>query len=200
MRVSVKDGGNGQLLSAGVSLDEAGPQGLYKLFSPEPKECRPPDFVPADAGKFLRYRLDLQKTWSGLERLLREVYPPFSGALDLVFSTAGKDKDKDYDLRKELIGNLGDDLITYQMPLKTSSPSEPAVPALSLLIGSPHAERLSQALRIVMGLMSPVEFKEREFLGRKIYSPASAGPPSGPGAHPPAANVYLPRLLHHPRA
>jgi hypothetical protein len=190
-RVSMKDGGNGKLLSAGVSVEPSGPQGLFKLFAADPKESRPPDFVPADVETFFRYRLDLQKTWNGLEKLLREVYPPFSGALDLVFSTAGKDKDKDYDLRKELIGNLGDDLITFQTASKTGSTPDAAAPSIALLISSPNGEKLLQAVRTAMGLMSPVELKEREFLGRKVYSPAAGASQPGPGMNLAASAGYL---------
>jgi len=37
-----------------------------------------------------------------------------AGVLKLLIDNAGKDKDPDFDLRKNLFANLGDDLITYQ--------------------------------------------------------------------------------------
>ena len=177
-RASMKSAGNGKILIAGLSLEESGPQGLFKLLTPEPKEARPPVFVPADAVKFSRYRLDLQKTWNNLEKLLRDVYPPAAGAMDLIFKNAGKDKDPNYDLRKELIGNLGDDLVSYQKAPKSSSPADLGAPPSIIFVASPGAEQLLQAVRTLAGMMAPVEFKEREFLGRKIYT---GGAPNQPG-------------------
>ena len=66
--------------------------------------------------KFTRWRLDLQKAWNTFENMMGEINPQFAGGIKMMLDLAGKDKDPDFDLRKSLIANLGDDIISYQKP------------------------------------------------------------------------------------
>jgi hypothetical protein len=178
--VAFKDSGNGRIVSVSLNTDASQPQGILKLIAADPKESQPPAFVPADAVKFSRYRLDMQKSWNTLEKTLHDVYPPSAGALDLIFKNAGKDKDPNYDLRKELIGNLGDDVVSYEKPLKTESAAELRMPPALTLISSPNPEKLIQAIKTLLSTLMPSEVKERDFLGRRISDmPGMPGQPGG---------------------
>src|SRR5439155_1626699 len=155
----------------------AGRIGIFKIIASEPKDASPPPFVPADAVKFQRFRLDVQKAWNTLESAITEISPQMGGGLKLILETAGKDKDPNFDLRKELIGNLGDDIISYQKSPRGSTLADlNSAPSLFLL-GSPNAEKLAAALKTISSLLPPqlTNIKERELLGRKVYSLALPG-------------------------
>src|SRR5207302_1072564 len=102
-----------------------------------------------------------------------------------------KDKDSGFDVRKNLIGNLGDDYISDTKAPRGSSIAQLKSPPSLFLMASPNPEQLTAALKNIFVFMgqgggAPTE---REFLGRKIYSivmpnmplpMADAGKPSGP--------------------
>jgi hypothetical protein len=180
-----------QTASEGVSFQffmgvpESGRQGIFKLFPAPGKESGPPPFVPADAVKFQRCRIDGQKAWATLQSMLGEISPEMIGSLNFILDTANeaqKQKDPNFDLRKNLFGNLGDDLITYEKAAQGTTLADlNSAPSL-FLIGSPHPDQFAAALKSILTLMNPQggNPKEREFLGRKIYSmPAPASPLAG---------------------
>ena len=163
-----------------LGVPAAARAGIFKIIATEPKDAHPPPFVPADAVKFQRFRLDTQKAWNTLENMLMDISPRMAGGLKLIVDTAGKDKDPDFDLRKELIGNLGDDIITFQKIPRSNTLSGLSSPPSIFLLGSSNAEKLAAALKTIASLLPPqlTNIKERELLGRKVYSLAM------PGANP----------------
>jgi hypothetical protein len=173
-----------------LGIPESGRQGLFKLFPSGGKESTPPAFVPADAVKFQRLRIDGQSAWNTIRGILAEVSPEMNNGLDFVLNTANEaaqQKDPNFDLRKSLFGNLGDDLIGYEKIAKGTTPDELSSGPSMLLIASPQPEQFASALKAVFALMNPQAGTptEREFLGRKIYSvasPASAFAPGSSGA------------------
>src|SRR5690606_5523931 len=93
--------------------------------------------------------------WATLEETLTKIDPSMAGLLQLMLSSAGKDKDPDFDLKKNLIGNLGDDFITIEKAPKSSKPEDlQAAPSLTL-IGSPNPTALLDALRMITSLLPP---------------------------------------------
>lgn len=147
-------------------------KGLVALLAGEAKPAEPPAFVPADVVQSFRMRMDLAKLWNGIEKAIIDFNPAANGALKLVFENAGKDKDPNFDLRKELFGNFGDDIVFYE-----KAPAELTVESISkprsvVLIGSPAPDRLVNAIKILIGTIAPAPdlIKERELLGRKIYA------------------------------
>jgi len=182
---------DGTLLQFFVGVPEANRQGFFKILAGEAKESSPPPFVPADAVKFQRWRLDGQKLWATIEKTLKDISPQWLNSLNMaleIANTNAKEKDPGFDVRKSLIGNLGDDIITYEKAAKGSDPkSGPSI----FLLGSPKPEDLAAALKSIFTLLNPAAASptEREFLGRKIFSmPAPSLPlpmmgaakPSGP--------------------
>jgi hypothetical protein len=171
----------GLLTQIYIGAPESARKGLLKVFAAEPKDSTPPSFVPADATKFNRWRLNLSQSWTTLEKTLGDISPSYGGLINFVLESAGKDKDEKYNFKSELLSSLGDDVVGYEKPLPADSPlSDDAVPSLFLL-GSPNPDKLAATLKIGMGALVPTgaPIKEREFLGRKIYS---FTPPSNPNA------------------
>ena len=167
----------GSLIQFVISAPEAGRQGLLQLLPADGKESTPPPFVPADAIKFQRSRLDGQKTWATLQKILNDISPQIMSGVNFALdtaNTAAKQKDPAFDLQKNLFGNLGDDLISYsKAPHGTTAAELNSGPSLFLL-GSPRPEQLADALKSILVLMSAQGGApaEREFLGRKIFSVA----------------------------
>ena len=100
---------------------------------------------------------------------------------------AGKDKDPDFDLRKNLIANLGDDFISYQKSPRKQTLADLSSPPSLFLISSPKAEQLAGAIKALSSFLpQQSKLKEREFLGRKVYSMGLPGGGGGRGRVKPA--------------
>jgi len=157
-------------------VPESTRQGIFRILAGEPRESRPPPFVPGDAVKFQRWRIDGQKTWETLQKMINDVSPQWLSGINFLLetaNTAAREKDPGFDFKKNLIGNLGDDFISYEKAPHGNSIAEMRSPPSLFLVASPNAEALAAALKNVMSYMSqqagaPPE--EREFLGRKICS------------------------------
>ncbi|PYJ04855.1 MAG: hypothetical protein DME25_09370, partial [Verrucomicrobia bacterium] len=175
----------GTLFELFLGAPEATRQGILKLLVGEAKEHRPPAFVPADAVKFQRWRLDGQKAWAALEKMLGDVSPQFLATLNSILDLANantKQKDPGFDIRRDLIGNLGDDMISYEKAPRGGPGAEGEAASLFLL-GSPNAEQLAESLKCIFAVASAEGGApaEREFLGRKIFSVPRPNVPLGLG-------------------
>ena len=195
---SLQESSEGSLFQFFLGVPEASRQGLFKILAGEPKETNPPRFVPADAIKFQRWRMDGQKVWATLEKTINDISPQWMSGINFLLdtaNTAAKDKDPGFDIRKNLIGNLGDDIVTYQKAPRGTSPAELRSPPSVFLLGSPQPEQLAAALKSVLVYLSQqagTPPQEREFLGRKIYSIQlrQMGQPTGGGAAAPVSFNY----------
>jgi len=170
-----RDSNDGSLFQFFLGVPEASRQGLFKILAAEARDSAPPAFVPADAVKFQRWRIDGQKAWATLEKVMADISPQALGYLNYFLdaaNAAAKDKDPGFDVKKNLIGNLGDDMISYEKAARGSSPVQLKSPPSLFLLGSPHPEQLAAALKNVLLLMNQQSAPppEREFLGRKIFS------------------------------
>ena len=158
-----------------ISAPEATRQGLIKIISANPKDANPPSFVPADAVKFWRWRVDGQQSWATLQKMLGDISPlaltSLNSFLDIA-NASGQQQDPDFDVRKNLIGNLGDDWIGYQKkPADTTLADLNRAPSI-FIFGATHPDQVALAVKRVMGLGGSQENAPatRDFLGRKIYS------------------------------
>ncbi len=173
---SLPEGLSAQLF---VGVPEAKRRGLLKAVVSEAKDSNPPAFVPSDVTKFWRWRINIPHSWSQLETMLNEFNPQYNSVINFVLQTAGKDKDENYDLKSELLGNLGDDIIHYEKaPQGNTLADLNAAPSL-YLIGSPNAAKLAAALKTGLSFMGAA--KEREFLGRQIYTLTTVAQGAMPG-------------------
>lgn len=162
-----------------VGVPEDKRRGILKALVHESEPANPPSFVPADVTKFWRWRINIPHTWTQLETTLNEVNPQYASVINFVLQTAGKDKDEHYDLKAELLGSLGDDIIHYEKaPAGTSAADLNAAPSI-YFIGSPNPERLASALKTGMTFMGTAT--ERDFLGRKICTITAQSQNGAPG-------------------
>jgi len=180
------DSPEGPMIQFSLAVPESDRKGLLKILAGEPKETTPPPFVPADAVKFVRWRMDAQKSWSTLTASLNDISPTIMGMMDYFLNTAneaGKLKDEKFDLRRQVIGNLTDDFISYQKKPRSTEAADVAQPPTMTLIGAKNAEEMASALKLTFGALARggKEPDEREFLGRKIFTVTTlAGPQLDP--------------------
>jgi hypothetical protein len=195
---SLQMGNDGTTMQFFASIPASGRQGLFSVLPEAVKDAGPPSFVPADVVKFQRWRIDGQKTWAALQKVLSDISPQAKDGINFAIDTANRaaqQKDPDFDINKNFFGNLGDDIITYQKaPAGNSLADLNAAPSLFLL-GSPNPDQLASALKYILVLVNQQSAtpKEREFLGRKIYSIELGSPMEGPGDKPakPRALSYV---------
>lgn len=172
-----RDGAEMEFYAAAPESDR---RGLLKMVTAAPKEANPPPFVPVGATKFWRWRVDGQKSWSELEKTLTGISPTALTSLNSFIAIAnatGQQQDPNFDIRKDLISNLGDDWLCYSMapPGKTLADLNSA-PWL-FLFSANNADQAVLAIKTVASMASPGNSVEpRDFLGRKIYTiPLPAG-------------------------
>src|SRR6185437_13619887 len=175
----------GSTLRFFASMPESSRQGIFTAF-PAAKDASPPPFVPADVVKFQRWRLDGQKAWAALQKVAADISPQATETLHFVIDTANalaKEKDPDFDLNKNFFGNLGDDMISYEKAPRGNTLADIASAPSLLLLGTPNSDQVVSSLKYLLALRSPQAAtpKERDFLGRKIYSVPLPGVPL-PGA------------------
>ena len=177
----IASGPEGSTFELLVGAPEAQREGVLKMLTLEKKDASPPPFVPADVIKFQRTRIDAQKAWTTLENMINRIDPTIAGLVQMMLTTAGKDKDPNFDLKKDLIGNLGDDFIQYEKAPKSTKVEDLQQSPTLTLIGSPNPARLLDALRMITSLLPPplstAPLQEREYLGKKIYSLSMAAMP-----------------------
>jgi hypothetical protein len=195
---SVQVGNDGSTVQFFGTIPSSGRQGIFSVFPGEAKDSGPLAFVPADASKFQRWRLNGKKAWDTLQKMLADISPQAKTAINFMVDTANsaaKDKDPDFDLNKNFFGNLGDDLVSIEKAPRGTTAAELSSNPSLLLVGSPNADQLVSAFKYVLLLVNPQGGapKEREFLGRKIYSVAQPsrggfGQAAPGGAAPKAIN------------
>jgi hypothetical protein len=183
--VSYQFSDDGALGTLFLGVPESSRTGIFKILAGESKDYAPPPFVPMDAVKFQRWRIDGQKTWATIQKIISDINPQWLNGLNLLLSTtegAAKEKNPDFDIKKNLFGNLGDDVIIYsKSPKGTRLADISSAPSLTL-IGSPNAEQLVGALRnLLLFVGTSATPTEREFLGHKIYSLPLPGMPNAKG-------------------
>jgi hypothetical protein len=172
-------------------------KGIFKMLAPESKDANPPRFIPADAIKFSRWRVDGQQSYAEFEKILTAVSPMLLGYLNTAIATVNANAqtlgDPNFDLKKNLIGNLGDDWISYdKAPAGNTLQDINNAPWL-FLIGANNADQAALAIKALGGMMSSgTPPQTRDFLGRKIYTISfpSRAPAGAHGAVPAAQSLY----------
>ncbi len=170
---SMRESTEGLLMQFYLDVPEANRTGIFKILAGVPKDCMPPAFVPADVLKFSRWRIDAQKAWATLEQMLGE-FMPF-GVLNFILDSASataKETDPDFDLKKSVIGNLGDDFVSFQKAPRSIDSAGLREAQSLVLIGSPKTDQFIGGLKTLFGAVAQASggINEREFLGKKIYS------------------------------
>jgi len=194
---SYRESHDGSQLNFYLAVPEAGRQGIFKIIAAAPKDANPPVFVPADAVKFWRWRMDGQKSWAALEKMLSDISPAWLNSLNsaiLIANATAQQKDPNFDVLKNLIGNLGDDWINYQKAPAGSPPADLNSGPSLFLFAAVNPDQALLAIKNVVSLTSSQENAPapRDFLGRKIYTIALRSPrPSARSLYCTASGGYV---------
>jgi hypothetical protein len=178
---AVRDNREGSSLVIHLTAPAATRTGLVKIIALPAKDASIPAFVPAEAVKFSRFRLDGKQTWAELQKLAAAISPQAQAGLNSAIDMAnmyGQQKNPAFDIRTSLFGNLGDDIITYQKPVSGDSLVELANPPTLYLVAVSNPEEVISAIKTIGSLAAPQDAaaaEPREFLGHKIYTLALRG-------------------------
>jgi hypothetical protein len=155
-------------------VPEATRQGLFQILAGAAKEAIPPPFVPANTVRCLRWRMNSAKSWATIEKMLTDLSPQAVSTVNWILDTANARAqltDPGFDLKKILLANLGDDIVTYEKAPRGNTPAELESPPYLFLLGSPAPDQLAVALKRLFVIFPQGDAPaEREFLGRKIFS------------------------------
>lgn len=187
---------DGSFLNLHITAPEAGRAGLLKILALPPKDAGVPPFVPADAVKFSRIRLDGKQTWVELQKIIANLSPSGQASLNAVINVAntlGQQKNPGFDIRTDLFGNLNDDIISYQKPVTGNSLAELAHPPTLYLVAVSNPDATINAVKTIAAMSHPQSdaTKPREFLGRKIYSIALKSTQTSADGTPKPRSLYL---------
>jgi hypothetical protein len=157
-----------------ANVPESTRQGIFKIIAASPKSANPPPFVPANAVKFWRWRVDGQRSWAELEKTLTAISPTALTGLNSFLAMAdinAQQQDPTFSVRKDLIDNLGDDWISYSKAPAGSTIADLNSAPYLFLFSANNADQAVLALKTVAGLLSGGNPPQsRDFLGRKIYT------------------------------
>ncbi len=172
---ALRENHDGSALTVHLTAPEADRAGLLKILAIAPRDAGVPAFVPADAVKFSRIRLDGKLTWAELQKIIAAIAPGGQKSLDAVINIAnslGQQKNPGFDIRTDLFGNLNDDIMTWQKPVAGNSLAELASPPVIFLIAVSNPEATINAVKTLAAMSTPqdTEAQPRDFLGRKIHT------------------------------
>jgi hypothetical protein len=189
---SYRQSHDGALADFFISAPDTGREGIVKMIASMPKDANPPAFVPADAVKFWRWRVDGQKSWVTLEKMLGNISPVALNSLNSfldIANNAARQQDPGFDVRKNIIGNLGDDWISYQKKAGGTTPADLNNAPSILIFAASNPDQTALAIKIaaknIMALAGSRknQSQTRDFLGRKIYTiPLPSGRTPGTNA------------------
>jgi hypothetical protein len=95
-------------------------------------------------------------------------------------NASGQMKDPDFDLKKNLIGNLGDDVINYQKAATGTSIADLNNAPMLYLVGAANPDQAVNAMKGILSLMYKAA-EPRDFQGKTINS-ISIAPATPPGS------------------
>lgn len=192
---AVREQPDGSAVTFHLTVPESSRNGLIKILALPPKDASVPAFVPADAVKFTRVRLDGKQAWAELQKVVAGISPQYLASLNSVIdiaNTMAQAKNPAFDLRSYLFGNLGDDLVIYQKAPKDDTLAALASPPAIYLLTVANADQAIDAIKTLAGMGTPQDSANatREFLGRKIYTVALR-PARVPGGEAQPNSLYL---------
>jgi len=172
---SYRESREGSQVDFYLSVPEASRQGLFKIIAAKPKDANPPSFVPADAVKFWRWRMDGQQAWATLQKMAADISPDWLNSLNSIISfanLAAQQKDPNFDIRKNLLSNLGDDWISYQKAPNSGTLASFDSPPSLFLFAVVNPDQAALSIKNMMSSRSPQgnAAASRQFLGRTIYT------------------------------
>ena len=193
---AVREKTDGSSVVLHLTAPESTRNGLLKILALPAKDASIPAFVPADATKFSRFRLDGKQTWAELQKMISAISPQWLASLNAVMdmaNTLAQAKDPGFDLRANLFGNLGDDIIIYSKSPTGDTLTDFANPPIIYLVAVSNPDQVINSIKNLAALASPQDSSTapRDFLGHKIYTIAMRPQPAVGGAAPTPNYLYV---------
>ena len=164
-----------------LEVPERGRRGLFAMMTPDSEDVTPPAFVGANVASFSRSRFNPGKIWSTFEGILKELSPE-AGQMVEFLERAMQVKDPQFKFKEGFVETFGNDIISFEMPSKGEKMEDLiSRPSIYMVASKKPAVTLS-AIRNLVSFASPDAPKEREFLGRTIYTYELLAALAGPGA------------------
>jgi hypothetical protein len=192
---AVREQADGSMATFHLTVPESARNGLVKILALSGKDAGIPAFVPADAVKFTRIRLDGKQTWAELQKVVSSISPQWLASINSVIdiaNTMAQQKNPAFDLRTYFFDNLRDDIIIYQKLQAADSLAAFSEPPALYLVAVANTDQAVSAIKTLAGMGSPQDSANgtREFLGHKIHT-LSLRAPRAPGA-----TSSVPNLLY----
>ncbi len=193
--LSMENHTNGLAIQSWLGLPEGRRSGLFKILPGEVRGLDLPPFIPVEVESFRRWRLDGSKSWNLLEKWMGDDYPQMLRLVNFLLDSvnqAERESVPGFDVRKQLMGNLGDDLVVYAKKPLVGTNLAPAASTL-LIVGATNADQVATAIKPIFLLLNPQggSAETRDFLGHKIITvPFPSIPVPGVENAAPGSKLY----------
>jgi len=170
--LAMESGQSETRIDSGIAY--SGERGVMKLLAYEPGAAPRPDWVPAKWPSVSTARFSVPKAYEGIEELLEAISPMLSGMAQ--GQIRGLNKQLGVDLKRDLIGSLGDELISaYAIPAGFTGGSVPPWTEMDQLIAFSLVNEAAfikavDALKLLAGPAAEHMFMKREYLGHTLYT------------------------------
>lgn len=172
-------------LEAGMVYTEE--RGLLKLLAYQPGPAVQPTWIPTKWPSVSTARFSIPKFYAGLEELVESISPMLSGMGQ--GQIRGLNKKLRIDLKNDLIGSFGDDIVSaYAIPPGLAPSAVPAWTEMDQLFAISLSNEATfikaiDALKQLAGPAAEKLFTQRDYLGSTLYTfnqPAPAEPAAKP--------------------
>lgn len=154
----------------GLTYTEA--RGLMKVLAYKDGPPPMPAFVSANWVTAVTAKFSVKEAWASLEEILENFNPAISGMVQ--GQIRGMNKQLNIDLKRDLIGSLGDTLVTANIRPSTQGNAK-GIPQFEQLIALSLGNQdvftnAIGAIKASMGPQADTMFVPRDYLGQKIYT------------------------------
>ena len=160
----------GSLIEMSLDIPQDARKGVFEWLTWVDKDVLPPEYIPADVQDFSRSRMDLRKTIENFNRGINELAP---GLFAMISMTAGGQQDPEDGIQSNVFDRLGDDIISFGLPPRSSRAADLAQPPLMLLVGSSEPGALVQyCADLVVPIVASmgIFIEKRDFDGHTVYA------------------------------
>jgi hypothetical protein len=166
-------------------------RGLAKLLAYGPAPAKRPDWAAAKWFSVGSDSFDIRAAYAALEEMVSNISPEFFTAMQTEIKNAGTQAG--IDLKRDLVGSLGSDLLVAQSLPPSADPAKPPAVAqadtlIALSLENPAAltKSLEAIKRMIFEDAVDQLFTKREYLGQTLFTfsppmPAGAPPSAAPG-------------------
>jgi len=176
-------------------------RGLVKLLAFGPGGALRPDWVPARWINVSAAKWDLRATYAALEEMLGAISPQLLASAQAQVKAAGDQMG--IDLKRDLIGSLGSDLVTATALPPDADPSMPPAPdkldqiyAIALENPAAFIKAVEGVKLMAFGPAADKLFAKREYLGQDLYT-FTPPTPAGAAADAPPAKGFSYAIAGH---